>query len=92
MHCIESSKESYYEKILIWKGLFRKRRQPFSKSIQKAKELYKKRKKKKFNNLSSKFVSDNKLFWNTVKVLFSNIDTNNANIKLTEKMKLFMTK
>ena len=39
MHCIESSKESYYEKILIWKGLFRKRRQPFSKSIQKAKEL-----------------------------------------------------
>ena len=54
--------------------------------------LYKKRKKKKFNNLSSKFVSDNKLFWNTVKVLFSNIDTNNANIKLTQKMKLFMTK
>ena len=39
MHRIESSKEGYYEKILIWKGLFHKRRQPFSKSIQKAKEL-----------------------------------------------------
>ena len=47
--------------------------------------LYKKERKKFFNNLNPKFVSDNKLFWKTVKPLFSNKASYNANIKLTDE-------
>ena len=38
-----------------------------------------------FNNINPEFVSGNKLFWKTVKPLFSNEDSYNANIKLTDK-------
>ena len=47
--------------------------------------LYKKERKNFFNNLNPKFVSDNKLFWKTVKPLFSNKASYNANIKLIDK-------
>ena len=47
--------------------------------------LYKKERKIFFNNLNPKFVSDNKLFWKTVKPLFSSKDSYDANIKLTDK-------
>ena len=45
--------------------------------------LYKRERKKKFNNLSPKFVSDNKLFWITVKPIFSSKGYNDS-IKLTD--------
>ena len=38
-----------------------------------------------FNNLNPKIVSYNKLFWITVRPLFSNIVIYNVNIKPTEK-------
>ena len=45
----------------------------------------KKERKQIFNKLNPKFVSDNKLFWKTVKPLFSSKGSYNANIKLTDK-------
>ena len=59
-----------------------KKRQLFFKSIQK---LYKTEGTIFFNNLNPKFVFDNKLFWKTVKPLFSSKGSYNANIKLTDK-------
>ena len=47
--------------------------------------LYKKERKKLFNKLNLKFVSDNKLFWYTVKPLFSGKGCYNVYIKLTDK-------
>ena len=47
--------------------------------------LYKKERKIFFNNLDPKFVSNNKLFWKTVKTLFSNKASYNDNIKPTDK-------
>ena len=47
--------------------------------------LYKQERKKFFNNLNPKCVSDNKFFWKTVKPLFSRKGSYNANIKLSEK-------
>ena len=52
-------------------------------------KLYKKERKKNFNNLNPQFVSHNKLFWKTVKALFSNKGSYNANIKLTDKENFF---
>ena len=69
------------------KRIFQKTRPSFFKSIQKAKKycsrLYKKE-KKKFNNLNPKLVSDHRLFWKTVKPLFSSKGSYSANIKLTD--------
>ena len=42
------------------------------------------KKKKKFNNLNPKLVSDHRLFWKTVKPLFSSKGSYSANIKLTD--------
>ena len=47
--------------------------------------LYKTEKKLLFNNLDPKFAYDNKLFWKTVKALFSSKGSFNANIKLTDQ-------
>ena len=46
--------------------------------------LYKKERKKFFNGLNPSFVTDNKLFWKTVKPFFSNKGNYGANIKLVE--------
>ena len=43
--------------------------------------LYKKKRKIFFNNLNPKFLSDIKLFWKTVKSLFSSKSSYNAKIK-----------
>ena len=43
--------------------------------------LYKKKRKNFFNNLNPKFLSDIKLFWKTVKSLFSSKSSYNAKIK-----------
>ena len=49
------------------------------------KRLYKKERKKFFKKLNTSFVNDNKLFWKTVKTLFSNKGSPGSNIKLVEK-------
>ena len=50
--------------------------------------LYKKERKNFFNKLNTSFVSDNKLFWKTVKPFFSNNGSHRGNIKLAEGDKL----
>ena len=47
--------------------------------------LYKNESKIFFNNINPEFVSGNTLFWKTMNPLFSNEDSYNANIKLTDK-------
>ena len=46
--------------------------------------LYKKERKKFSNGLNPSFVTDNKLFWKTVKPFFSDKGNYGANIKLVE--------
>ena len=48
-------------------------------------KLYKKEKKKFFDNLNTSFVSDNKTFWKVIKLFFTNKSTFGRNIKPTEK-------
>ena len=47
--------------------------------------LYKKERKRFFNNLNPSFVTDNKLFWKTIKPFFSNKVNYGSQIKLLEK-------
>ena len=47
--------------------------------------LYKKERKRFFNNLNPSFVTDNKLFWKTIKPFFSNMGNYRSRIKLVEK-------
>ena len=47
--------------------------------------LYKKERKRFFNNLNPSFVTDNKLFWKTIKPFFSNKVNYGSQIKLVEK-------
>ena len=47
--------------------------------------LYKKERKRFFNNLNPSFVTDNKLFWKTIKPFFSNKGNYGSQIKLVEK-------
>ena len=44
--------------------------------------------KKLFNKLNTSFVTDNKLFWKTIKTLFSNKGSHRGNIKLVEGAKI----
>ena len=48
-------------------------------------KLYKKERKRCFNNLNPSFVTDNKLFWKTIKPFFSNKGNYGSQIKLVEK-------
>ena len=77
-------KRSCFENIYV-----KKQENHFSRAYKKQKKfcgrLYKKQRKIFFNNLNPKFVSDNKLFWKTVKPLFSSKGSYNANIKLIDK-------
>ena len=47
--------------------------------------LYKKERKKFFNRLNPSFVTDNKLFWKTIKPFFSDKGNYGDNIKLVEE-------
>ena len=47
--------------------------------------LYKKERKKFFNGLNPPFVTENKLFWKTIKPFFSDKGNYGANIKLVEE-------
>ena len=48
-------------------------------------KLYKKERKKFFDNFNTSVVSDNKTFWKVIKPFFTNKSTFGINIKLTEK-------
>ena len=79
-------RRSYLQK-QIWKKIktYKKQKSIFSR-------LYKKDKKHFFNNLSRSFVTDNNLFWKTVKPYFSSNGNYRSQIKLVEnqgRMKLF---
>ena len=50
--------------------------------------IYKKERKNFLNKLNTSFVSDNKLFWKTVKPFFSSKGSHQGNIKLVESNKL----
>ena len=77
-------KRSCFENIYV-----KKQENHFLRAYKKQKKfcgrLYKKQRKIFFNNLNPKFVSDNKLFWKTVKPLFCSKGSYNANIKFTDK-------
>ena len=47
--------------------------------------LYKKERKRFFNNFNPSFVTDNKLFWKRIKPLFSNKENYGSQIKFVEK-------
>ena len=48
-------------------------------------KLYKKERKRFFDNLNTSVVSDNKTFWKVIKPFFTNKSTFGRNIKLIEK-------
>ena len=48
--------------------------------------LHKNERKRFFNNLNPSFVTDNKLFWKTIKPFFSNKGNYGSQIKLVEKL------
>ena len=74
-------KRSYLENVYFKKKVFQ--------SVQKQKKycsrFYKKDREKFFNKLNPSFVNYNKLFWKTVKPLFSNKGSSETNIKFVEK-------
>ena len=94
-------KRSYLEKIYFKKRTyhslkaykkkiyFKKRTYHSLKAYKKQKNyssrLYKKERENFFSSLNSSFVKDNKLFWKTVKLFFSNKGNLGPNIKLVEK-------
>ena len=74
-------------KVLSWKCLFQKkiRKTPWSlwETENLCSRLYKKERKRPFNNFNSSLLT--KLFWDTVKLLFSSNGNYGAYIKLVEK-------
>ena len=70
------------------KSIFKKKTDQSLRAYKKQKNycsrLYKKERKKFFNGLNPSFVTDNKLFWKTVKLLLSDKENYGANIKLVE--------
>ena len=71
------------------KSIFKKKTDQSLRAYKKQKNycsrLYKKERKKSFNGLNPSFVTDNKIFWKTVKPFFSGKGNYGANIKLVEE-------
>ena len=80
-------KRSYLENLY-----FKRRTDPSLRNHKRQKNhssrIYKKERKNLFNKLNTSFVSNNKLFWKTVKAFFSNNGNHRGNIKLVEGDKL----
>ena len=76
-------KRSYLEKIYLKKKTTQSL-EKYKKQKNYCSRLYKKERKKFFNNLNTSFVNDNKLFWKTVKPFFSNKGSFGNKIKLVE--------
>ena len=81
-------KKSNHEKILSWEKVFKKTDhslRAYKKQKNYCSRLYKKERKKFFNGLNPSFVTDNKLFWKTIKPFFSDKGNYGDNIKLVEE-------
>ena len=85
-------KKSSHEEVLPRESIFQKTHRLLLKKLQKTKKLLQqtlqKREKNFFNKLNASLVSDNRLFWKTVKRFFSNKGSHRSNIKLVEGDKL----
>ena len=72
---------------------FKKQTNESLKAYQKQKnycsKLYKKERKKLFDNLNTSVVPDNKTFWKIIKPFFTNKSTFGRNIKLIKKEEIF---
>ena len=77
-------RRSYLEKV-YYNNKSEKSFKAFKKQKNFCSRLYKKERKRFFNNLSPYFVTDNKLFWKTIKPFFSNKGNYGPQIKLVEK-------
>ena len=85
-------KKSNHEKILSWEKVFKKTDhslRAYKKQKNYCSRLYKKERKQFFNGQNPSFVTDNKLFWKTVKQFFSDQGNYGANIKLVEGEEVF---
>ena len=88
-----SEQITHHEKVLPPKSIFQKTHRPLLKKLRKIKKTIatdstKNREKTFFNKLNTSFVSDNKLFWKTVKPFFSTKVIHRGNVKLVEGDKL----
>ena len=72
--------------ILVWPT--EENKQAFKKQKNFCNRLYKKERKKYYENLDLRKITDNKKFWNTVKPLLSNKGTTSQKISLKEGDKL----
>ena len=77
-------RRSHLEKVY-----YKNKSEKFFKAYKKQKNfcsrLYKKEKKRFFNNLNLSFAADNKFFWKTIKPFFSNKENYGSQIRLVEK-------
>ena len=80
-------KRSYLEHV-YFKKLTDQSLRNYKKQKNYCSRLYKKERKIFLKKLNTSFVSDNKLFWKTVKPFFSNKGNHRGNIKLVEGDKL----
>ena len=77
-------RRSHLEKV-YYKSKSEKSFKAYKKQKNFCSRLYKKERKRFFNNLNRFFVTDNKLFWKTIKPFFSNKVNYGSQIKLAEK-------
>ena len=78
------TRRSHLEKV-YYKKKSEKNFKAYNKQKNFCSRLYKKERKWFFNNLNPNFVTDNKLFWKTIKPFFSNKENYRSQIKLVEK-------
>ena len=77
-------RRSHLEKV-YYKNKSEKSFKAYKKQKNFCSRLYKKERKRFFNNLNPSFVTDNKLFWKTIKPFFSNKGNYGSQIILVEK-------
>ena len=77
-------RRSHLEKV-YYKNKLKKSFKAYKEQKNFCSRLYKKERKQFFNNFDLSFVTDNKLFWKTIKTLFSNKGNHGSQIKLVEK-------
>ena len=81
-------RRSHLEKV-YYKNKSEKSFKAYKKQKNFCSRLYKKERKRFFNSLNPSFVTDNKLFWKTIKPFFSNKGSYGSQIKLLEKDEVF---
>ena len=77
-------RSSHLEKV-YYKNKFEKNFKAYKKQKNFCSRLYKKERKRFFNNLNLSFVTDNKLFWKTIQPFFLNKVNYGSQIKFVEK-------